>query len=115
MDRALGGAAGAADYHVEGAVGLGSGAVEADPAVKSPNRREVLLEAARGLDLARGEEPDRVDGELVGGDGEGGDAGELAVGFDGLVLGGEGVFGGVGPGLHHQPLHLPLEVRHRSL
>ena len=43
-----------------------------------------------------------------GGAREGGDVGDAAVGLEGLVLGGEGALGGVGPGGHHEPLHLPF-------
>ena len=59
---------------------------------------------------AGGEEPGSIHGELVTSHGEGGDVEEAAVRLEGLVLGGESLLGGVGPGVHHQPLHLILEV-----
>ena len=79
MDEALGGTARASDNHVEGAEGLGCGAVQADPAVESADRRQILLETASGLEAPGGEESCGVVGELVAGDGEVGDAHESAV------------------------------------
>ena len=54
VDGTLGSTAGTTHDHVKGAIGLGGWTVEADPAVECKHHGEVLLEAAGGLDPARG-------------------------------------------------------------
>ena len=69
-----------------------------------------MLETSGGFQSAGGQEPRGVSGELVAGDGKTVDVVEPAERFEGLVLGGESLLRGVGPGRHHQPLHFPIEV-----
>ena len=83
--------------------------------MERPDGRQILLEASGGLQSAGGEEPRGVSGELVAGDGEPVDVVEPAESLESLVLGGEGLLRGGGPGRHHEPLHFPVEVILRTL
>ena len=68
------------------------------------------MEASGGFESAGGEEPRGVPGELVAGDGETVNVVEPAERFESLVLGGESLLRGVGPGRNHKPLHFPIKV-----
>ena len=98
MDGALGGAAGAPDYHVERAIRLGSWTVQSNAPVEGPDGRQILLETAGGFQSAGGEEPRGVSGELVASDGEPVDVVEPAESFESFVLSGESFLCGVCPG-----------------
>ena len=93
MDGALGGAAGAPDYHVERAIRFGSWTVQSNAPVEGPDGRQVLLETAGGFQSAGGEEPRGVPGELVAGDGKPVDVVQSTESLESLVLGGESFLG----------------------
>ena len=115
MDGALGSPAESADDHVERAIGTRGGTVQADTSMESPDCGDVLLYAGGGFETAAAAEPRGVEAQLVSGDRERPDVGEAAVGFEGLVLRGQSLLGGVCPGVEDQPLHLILQVRQRTL
>ena len=83
--------------------------------MERPDGGEILLEAAGGLDAAGGQEPRGVASQLVAGDREAVDAVQSTESLESLVLGGEGLLRGGGPGRHHEPLHFPVEVILRTL
>ena len=90
-------------------------AVQSDASVDGPDGRQVLLDAACGLETARADQPGGVEAEVVSVDGEGPDVGHAAVGLEGLVLRGEGLLGGVGPCIEGEPTRLVLQVFHGTL
>ena len=91
-------------------VGLGCGLVQMEMEMEGADCRQILLDAASGLESAGKQEPRGIQGEMVARDGEGCNASHSAVGFEGIVLRGRGPLGGARPCVHHQSLHFPFEV-----